>query len=170
MSNLLPLEADMIEEGTYSLLRKRIEEFREKIRNETHAEKVNFFRRRMNAARELLSHSGEESVPSPRVFVSYNFKFSLLFRIIESKLQEYKCNIINGDDPIGKNDKFRDEIVSRIRSSCGFIAIWKIDMEKKEDERILSLDVVGTRRSSGFWNTLFYFCSQKSEEFENLAA
>ncbi len=135
INDLISLEENLLGKSTSQILRERIDSYVEIVKNEPLPEKVDFYNRRLVVVRELLSHLADDTIPSPKIFISYNFRFHDLFNIAKQQLESHKCQVIDGTKPVGNITAYRDVIIDRIRSSGGFVGIWKMDMDQEGDQR-----------------------------------
>jgi hypothetical protein len=79
-----------------------------------------------SACRELLSKLGHKQLDQSIIFVSYPFEYDKLFNIVEKCLLGMRYRVITGKD-IKRGDAYRNEIISRIKSSHGCIGIWRLN-------------------------------------------
>ena len=126
ISDLVPLEQNLMTELSGKILRDRMNKHYENITrpgdlgNSLNSKIIH------SACRELLLKLGHEKLEQSPIFISYSFQFEELFRTLEKVLLDMRYHIITGKD-IESSDAYRKTIISRIKSCNGFIGIWKFD-------------------------------------------
>jgi len=121
---LVPLEPELQTKSTSSILRSRITKYRKQLEKETDPGVTDSVRRRLYAAKHLLAREGDGPLPTPRIFISYDFTHDVLHNVLSEQLQKKKCDLSDGRNAFD-GERFRDVIKRRIKASSGFIAIWR---------------------------------------------
>ena len=103
------MEASLRGKATVFVLRKRINDYHKKLESISDQAVIDRWRTRLRAAKELLANEGVEHLPSPEIFVSYDFKHKDLYALLSTPLKASSCRIIDGQDPAG-DDNFRNVI------------------------------------------------------------
>jgi hypothetical protein len=126
ISDLVPLEKDLMTESSGRILKDRMDKHYANIASQGGLGNSLNSKMIHSACRELLLKIGHEKLEQSPVFVSYAFQFEDLFGILEKALLAMRYRIITGKD-IESGDAYRKTIISRIKSCHGFIGIWKFD-------------------------------------------
>lgn len=121
----VPTEAEMFEKSTSEILRVRVEDYRRRLRVEKELGESSKLRGRLDAAKILLSLEDDDSLPAPKIFVSFDFSHLKLRDLVGQHLTDKGCEVADGHNP-SEEQSFRDAIRRRIQSSTGFIAVWKM--------------------------------------------
>ena len=125
ISALVPLEKELMAESSRKILVDKMN-FHHQLTSATDVGVALNSKKLYSACRELLSKLGQQKLDQGIIFVSYPFQFDKLFAILENFLLSLRYKVITGKD-IDSGEAYRKDIISRIKSSHGFIGIWKLD-------------------------------------------
>lgn len=125
--------------STCLLLEKEFRAYQERSRCEPNHALSRWYQRKCDAAYDLLLSEQSERVPS-QIFISYRFDQPSLFDRLKTLLtaSDSECTVINGaypHDPGVDSNSFREVIIKRIYSSCGFVGIWKSEGDSEGDSK-----------------------------------
>ncbi|MFN9719565.1 MAG: hypothetical protein ACK58L_12775 [Planctomycetota bacterium] len=126
LSEICPIEADLMTRSANSILKQRISFFYTQATTTDGFEKPLNSRISYQACRELLCLQGDQEIEHCRIFASYPYVFEDLFVILEEYLSDQGFEIVTGKGIDGRA-AYRDTIVDRIKTCHGFVGIWKYD-------------------------------------------